>query len=121
MNKVNNNNGSLSLTGQHEKICAVKSCINCRRRQYVQATIYAANIGINYQRRQCMPGDNLCRYTCLLPIVIATKGAVVVECLSCGAKGPGFDSWSRHLNFRDWAGHVLLSNRDILVTERLSN
>ena len=26
----------------------------------------------------------------------------VVKLLACGARGPGFDSRSRHLNFRDW-------------------
>ena len=46
-------------------------------------------------------GDNLCRYTCFLSIAIVAKGGVVFECLSCGARGPGFDFRSRHLNFRD--------------------
>ena len=27
---------------------------------------------------------------------------VVVKLLACGVRGPGFDSWSRHYNFRDW-------------------
>ena len=29
-------------------------------------------------------------------------GGVVVKLLACGARGPGVDSRSRHLNFRDW-------------------
>ena len=29
-------------------------------------------------------------------------GGRVVRLLACGARGPGFDSPSRHLNFRDW-------------------
>ena len=29
-------------------------------------------------------------------------GGRVVKLLANGSRGPGFDSWSRHLNFRDW-------------------
>ena len=29
-------------------------------------------------------------------------GGRVVKLLACGARGPGFDSPPRHLNFRDW-------------------
>ena len=102
--KVNTNNGSLSLTGLHAKTAGDNLCHEVLH-ELSPATIYAANIGINCQWRQFMPGDNLhvCRYTCLLSNAIVAKGAVVVECLSCGARGPGLDYRSRHLNFRDWA------------------
>ena len=31
-----------------------------------------------------------------------SSGGVVVKLLACGARGPGFDSWSRNLKFREW-------------------
>ena len=31
-----------------------------------------------------------------------SSGGRVVKLLACGARGPGFDSPPRHLNFRDW-------------------
>ena len=30
------------------------------------------------------------------------SGGVVVMLLACGARGPMFDSWSRHYDFKDW-------------------
>ena len=36
----------------------------------------------------------------------------MVKLLACGAKGPGFDSPPRHLNFRDWL-YLLLPSRDM--------
>ena len=33
-------------------------------------------------------------------------GGRVVKLLPCGARGPGFDSPPRHLNFRDWLSHA---------------
>ena len=33
---------------------------------------------------------------------LGSGGGRVVKLLVCEARGPGFDSWSRHLNFRDW-------------------
>ena len=96
MNKVNINNGSLSLTGLHAKTAGELCCEVLHKLSpatlcagVTPATIYATNIGINWHRRQFIPGDNLCRYTCLLSIAISAKGAEVVECLSCGARGPG--------------------------------
>ena len=37
-----------------------------------------------------------------LLIVAGSGGGRVVKLLACGARGPGFDSPPRHLNFRDW-------------------
>ena len=33
---------------------------------------------------------------------IRSSGGRVLKLLACGARGPGFDSPPRHLNFRDW-------------------
>ena len=37
-----------------------------------------------------------------LPLMCRGGGGWVVKLLACGARGPGFDSLPRHLNFRDW-------------------
>ena len=34
--------------------------------------------------------------------IVGNGGGRVVELFACGARGPGFDSPPRHLNFRDW-------------------
>ena len=34
--------------------------------------------------------------------IVGSDGGRVVKLLACGARGPGFDSPPRHLNFRDW-------------------
>ena len=34
--------------------------------------------------------------------LIGSSVGRVVKLLACGARGPGFDSPPRHLNFRDW-------------------
>ena len=33
---------------------------------------------------------------------LGSSGGVVVKLLACGARVPGFDSWSCRYNFRDW-------------------
>ena len=35
-------------------------------------------------------------------VVKESGGGQVVKLLACGVRRPGFDSRSRHLNFRDW-------------------
>ena len=43
---------------------------------------------------------------CLSPSLCMVKGSsggVVVKLLACGARGPGFDSWSHRYDFRDWS------------------
>ena len=32
-----------------------------------------------------------------------SSGGEVVKLMACGARGPGFDSWSHRCNFRDWS------------------
>ena len=38
----------------------------------------------------------------VISVIRGSGGGRVVKLLACRARGPGFDSPSRHLNFRDW-------------------
>ena len=44
-----------------------------------------------------------------LPETDRSIGGWVVKLLACGARGPGFNSPPRHLNFRDWLSHAFKS------------
>ena len=35
-------------------------------------------------------------------VAVGSSGGVVVKLLACGARGAGFNSWSRSYDFRDW-------------------
>ena len=53
--------------------------------------------------------ENACRL--FYPCIFGSSGGAVVKLLACRAKGPGFDSRSRHYNFRDWLS--LAPSRDM--------
>ena len=74
----------LALSGEG---CCFKSCFCCQLSPIVCETLQ------NSITEFCNVSHT---------IGLGSSCGVVVKLLACGARGPGFDSWSRPYDFKDW-------------------
>ena len=85
----------------HRKICAVRNFVNQKAfTSKHMSTFLPQNYDVNFQIRQRYAKGPFC-VTWLIRSY-GRGGSREVKLLACRARGLVFNSWSRHMNFRDW-------------------